>query len=273
MKITITLFQSDDMTASSCTQVMSLVAFGRYGAVYRYMEPDTNRIVAIKIPRKKTLDTESEILTLLNNIQGEARNYIPIIYNTFNCEHGTGIIMEYVPGKSLEKVSTFDNRMLTYRIFECVAIAIQLLHSRTIIHRDVKPDNIIYNDNPFQVKLVDYGFAVLESDAEQICKLKGSTAYAAPELYDEPYHVGTFNDVWSFGVSLFEKLTNKFPIGEGLKDVSEFVTMLQNFTSTITWNTKGITSADANFLRYIFVYWTQRVPMSIIVEKLQYNSQ
>ena len=122
------------------------------------------------------------------------------------------MVMEYVPNGNVFKFLTTYNPLSDYhvgRIWTQTALAIEYLHNREILMRDIKPENLVLDIN-YNVKLCDFGWATRLSDTEYK-KLKGGTfVYMAPEtLRGEEQHKAS--DIWSLGVLLFELLHNREP--------------------------------------------------------------
>lgn len=123
------------------------------------------------------------------------------------------IVMEYVPGRSLEDLVA-QERLLPERAAEIVgdvALALDYAHSRGLVHRDVKPGNILI-DPQGQVKVTDFGIAraVDAQDATQTAAVFGTAAYCAPEQA-QGFEVDRRTDVYALGVVLYELLTGRQP--------------------------------------------------------------
>lgn len=89
-------------------------------------------------------------------------------------------------------------------------MAVDLLQKRQITHRDIKLDNIIYNNENGLIKLIDFGFAV--SSVKPLKLTCGSLMYMAPELFDRgKEYKGTPCDIWACGVVLYAISTGHFP--------------------------------------------------------------
>lgn len=102
---------------------------------------------------------------------------------------------------------------------EKIVMALKHCHDQDIIHRDIKPENIMLN-NRNQVKLIDFGFAVLKEDNENL-DVAGTPYYIAPEILSKKGKYGKECDIWSLGVCFYQLLNyDKMPFdGNSLPEV------------------------------------------------------
>ncbi|XP_039132057.1 serine/threonine-protein kinase STY13 isoform X1 [Dioscorea cayenensis subsp. rotundata] len=140
------------------------------------------------------------------------------------------IATELLPGMSLKKyLSSIRPRQLDLHIAIGYALdiarAMDFLHANGIIHRDLKPDNLLLTANQKNVKLVDFGLAREETVTEMMTAETGTYRWMAPELYStvtlrrgEKKHYTNKVDVYSFGIVLWELLTNRMPF-EGMSNL------------------------------------------------------
>lgn len=140
------------------------------------------------------------------------------------------IVTELLPGMSLRKYlfsirpNVLDlNVAINYALD--IARAMECLHANGIIHRDLKPDNLLLTANHRSVKLADFGLAREESVTEMMTAETGTYRWMAPELYStvtlrqgEKKHYNNKVDVYSFGIVLWELLTNRMPF-EGMSNL------------------------------------------------------
>src|SRR5262249_938553 len=125
------------------------------------------------------------------------------------------IVMELIEGESFdqlisrrEDVSTMSK--LNYALQACRAF--DYAHKRGIVHRDIKPGNVMLNKEGV-VKVVDFGIArVLDTSKTQAGMLIGTFAYMSPEQY-QGEHADERSDIWSFGVLLYEFFYYRRPFG------------------------------------------------------------
>lgn len=140
------------------------------------------------------------------------------------------IVTELLPGMSLRKhLSSIRPRQLDLHVALNYALdiasALDCLHANGIIHRDLKPDNLLLTANQKSVKLADFGLAREETLTEMMTAETGTYRWMAPELYStvtlrqgEKKHYNNKVDVYSFGIVLWELLTNRMPF-EGMSNL------------------------------------------------------
>ena len=129
--------------------------------------------------------------------------------------------MEYAHGKTLEKMFRSAPDLVSSILLQ-VLRAVEYLHNRKIIHRDIKAENIIYEDGV--VKLLDFGYATYLSE-EPIDTVCGTLDYASPEILNKlPYRHEI--DLWALGVLTYELFTGVPPFAgtsreEKIKSIAE----------------------------------------------------
>ncbi|XP_031264605.1 serine/threonine-protein kinase STY13 isoform X2 [Pistacia vera] len=140
------------------------------------------------------------------------------------------IVTELLPGMSLRKylVGIRPNQLdlhVALNFSLDIARAMECLHANGIIHRDLKPDNLLLTANQKSLKLADFGLAREESVTEMMTAETGTYRWMAPELYStvtlrqgEKKHYNNKVDVYSFGIVLWELLTNRMPF-EGMSNL------------------------------------------------------
>ncbi|KAK4799734.1 hypothetical protein SAY86_025099 [Trapa natans] len=140
------------------------------------------------------------------------------------------IVTELLPGMSLRRylAGIRPNLLDLHTVIKFaldIARAMECLHAHGIIHRDLKPDNLLLTENQRSVKLADFGLAREESVTEMMTAETGTYRWMAPELYStvtlrqgEKKHYNNKVDVYSFGIVLWELLTNRMPF-EGMSNL------------------------------------------------------
>jgi len=210
---------------------MELPEFGRYkierelgrgamGVVYLACDPKINRQLAIKT-LEYTQFTKKELDTVKNRFFREAEaagrlshSNIVTVYDMGEEQDFAFIAMDYVSGMPLSDYTTTETLLPVaevYRIIEIVAQALDYAHQQNIVHRDIKPGNVMYNPKDKQVKITDFGIArITDSVKTRTGSFMGSPSYMAPEQMTGA-HVDGRADIYSLGVSFYQLLTGSLP--------------------------------------------------------------
>ena len=215
---------------------------GGFGITYKgcYLKDNKIQVCAIKelfingsrrigktVSKPYDLDTQSyfsfkkrffdEAKILLSLCQGENNpEAIPDIYDVFE-ENGTVYyVMEFVDGKTIDKIveekGCFDENTAVDYILQ-ICSALKEVHKLNIIHRDIKPQNIIINETTKKAYLVDFGSArEFYRDITQKYTVLISEGYSAPEQYSSHGRFGVESDIYSLGATLYFMLTGVIPL-------------------------------------------------------------
>src|SRR3989338_4350728 len=188
------------------SKITEKVGVGGFGTVYKGIQINLNREVAIKVLHPQYMEdpnfvekfqAEAKILATLNH-----PNIIQV-YDIVQEEKTYFIIMEYVTGKPLKNILNKKKRL---PVDEAVKIALDVghalayTHQKNIIHRDIKPANIMVTEEGIS-KVMDFGIAKAIGEASESFTKIGSFAYASPEqMNGEP--IDTRTDIYALGVTL-----------------------------------------------------------------------
>jgi uncharacterized protein YbaR (Trm112 family) len=197
-------------------EVHGELGHGAMGVVYRARDPIINRMVALKTITTGLADDPNLLQRFYREAQsagGLQHPNIVTIYDMGDDQNTPYIAMELIEGESLEQ--TIARRTivplalkLTYALQACRAF--DYAHKRGIVHRDIKPGNVMVNKEGV-VKVVDFGIArVLDKSKTQTGMLIGTFAYMSPEQYHGE-HADERSDIWSFGVLLYELMCYERP--------------------------------------------------------------
>ncbi len=197
-----------------------LLGRGGMGEVYRATDSQTGETVAVKALNPNVLAHDPDLLARFLR-EGEALrqlNHPNIVHMIAACEEDGChyLVMEYVPGRSLQQLLDAEHRLPPQRAIEIsldLADALTRAHRLGIIHRDLKPANVLLAADGTP-RLADFGLAHLAaaSPLTQSGMLMGTVDYLSPEACrGEPLDERA--DIWAFGVMLFEMLSGQAPFG------------------------------------------------------------
>jgi response regulator RpfG family c-di-GMP phosphodiesterase/tRNA A-37 threonylcarbamoyl transferase component Bud32 len=213
-------------------EVQGILGRGGMGVVYKAFDPAIHRQVAIKTITKSAMDP-SELQYAIARFRHEAQAVgrlthprIAAIFDYGEDENIAYIVMELVNGKSLYE--HLQNKA-KFELAEIGEIIRQLLdglgyaHAQGVVHRDVKPSNILINDDG-RIKISDFGIAHLDSSSlTQVGEIMGSPGYMSPEQFtgDEP---DARTDIYAAGVIAYELLASRKPfIGSNVEIMRQVI--------------------------------------------------
>ncbi|MCB2289656.1 Stk1 family PASTA domain-containing Ser/Thr kinase [Clostridium sp. CS001] len=198
-------------------ELLEKIGEGGMGVVYKAKCHLLNRFVAVKILKAELNNDEEFVARFKREGISVAKLSHPNIVNV----HDVGIenninfmVMEYIKGKTLKQVIKEDIRLSADRTLEItlqIAKALECAHKNNIIHRDIKPDNILITEDNV-VKVMDFGIAkVLDSQTvTNSNKVIGTAHYFSPEQAKGNFVDGR-TDIYSLGIVMYEMVTGKVP--------------------------------------------------------------
>jgi len=204
-------------------EILSLIGRGGMGAVYKARQPLLDRLVAVKIlPAQVTRGTDfAERFT--REARALARLHHPNIVMVYDFGQMNGqpyFVMEYVDGLNLRQLEQAGKLTPAeaLQIVPQICEALQFAHDAGIVHRDIKPDNILL-DKKGRVKIADFGIAkIIGAGADPSVPVTqgaiGTPHYMAPEQVERPQSVDHRADIFSLGVVFYEMLTGELPLGK-----------------------------------------------------------
>jgi len=198
---------------------------GGMGVVYRARQREANRVVALKVIRRDRLealprDTQtSAIDRFRHEAQAAAQlehDNIVTVYEVGEIEGEHFFSMRYVEGRSLAEMlrqGPMDNRRAA-RYLEPVARAVHEAHQRGILHRDIKPQNILVDEKTDRALVADFGLAKLTEGQEELTRageVMGTPSYMSPEQARDSARVTASTDIYALGATLYHMLTARPP--------------------------------------------------------------
>ena len=191
---------------------------GGMAKVYRGQDTVLGRTVAIKILAPQYAEDQGFVQQFRREAQAAARISNQTIVSVFDTGSDDGvhfIVMEYVEGRTLADYLTGGGRIMPDRAIDIaidVARALEAAHAQGVIHRDIKPGNIML-DGQGDVKVTDFGIARVTATAETVAQtaaVLGTASYLSPEqAQGQPVDVRS--DIYSLGCVLFEMVTGRPP--------------------------------------------------------------
>jgi uncharacterized RDD family membrane protein YckC len=200
-------------------EISGLLGEGGMGRVYLAHDLSLDRPVALKLLRRELADDPTLMRRLVDEARAQARLQHPnvvTIYYIGRFEGTSYFVMEYVRGKTLAELLKLYGPMAWGDALEYVvqtARALATAHARGMIHRDVKPSNILLGETPAgarraEVKVADFGLATSGEKPEG--HFVGTPYYAAPEQLAGT-GVDFRSDIYALGITFYELLTGKLP--------------------------------------------------------------
>lgn len=216
-------------------EILEKLGEGGMGVVYKARCNILNRFVAIKV-LKKDLNKSKDFITRFkreaNSIASLSHPNIVNIHDVGYEDEINFLVMEYVNGKSLTEIISENGRLSTEKTVDIavqISKALEIAHRNNIIHRDIKPDNILITEDNV-VKLMDFGIAKV-TDSVNLTSTNvvvGSVHYLSPEqAKGDPVDYKT--DLYSLGIVMYQMLIGQVPF----KGESSVYTLLKHINEPV----------------------------------------
>lgn len=204
-------------------EILELLGQGGMGAVYKARQPGLDRLVALKVLPREVGDDPA----FAERFTREARALAKLIHPHIVAVHDFGqvaglcyFVMEYVDGVNLREMLAAGHLQPreALAIVPQICEALQFAHDEGIVHRDVKPENVLV-DRKGRVKMADFGLAKLLGipagawSLTQTGQVMGTPHYMAPEQIEHPQDIDHRADIYALGVVFYEMLTGELPLG------------------------------------------------------------
>ncbi|KAI8387511.1 kinase-like domain-containing protein [Blakeslea trispora] len=194
-------------------ELQDTLGTGTFGRVYLSKFIPSSKFYAMKVLKKSEVVRLKQVEHLMSEKQILSSVRFPFIVDlfcTFQDETNLYMLLEYVVGGELfthlRRAGRFTNDMTRFYASEIV-LAIEYLHSKDIIYRDLKPENLLI-DHQGHIKITDFGFA--KKVVDRTWTLCGTPEYLAPEIIQSKGH-GKAVDWWALGILIFEMLAGYPP--------------------------------------------------------------
>jgi serine/threonine protein kinase len=204
-------------------ELLGKLGAGGTGIVYQGRDTNLNRDVAIKVLLDNSQGKESHLARFKREWQAAARLDHPNIVRVFEGGDEGGrpyLVMEYLEGRDLFQLVRKQGPLPILEACDCVrqaALALQHAHDHGLVHRDVKPSNLLRTARGL-VKLLDLGLARWHQPATPLTeagRVVGTLDYMAPEQFDDPQQVMAPADLYGLGCTFYFLLTGRVPFPGG----------------------------------------------------------
>ncbi|MEQ8788438.1 MAG: serine/threonine-protein kinase [Pirellulaceae bacterium] len=220
--------------------ILDLIDVGGMGMVFKAIHRTMNRVVAVKMISQQALASSDQVKRFQREVRVTATLEHPNIVRSYDADESRGVnflVMEYVRGKNLHKIVRTSGPLSLSRAVDCTrqaAVGLQYAHERGIVHRDIKPGNLLLDDHG-TVKILDLGLAhfdetlqhseaasnspeadngrpyVCRSELTAVGMVLGTASFMAPEQSLDSHLVDSRSDVYSLGCALYFLLTGDTP--------------------------------------------------------------
>lgn len=231
-------------------EVLEKIGTGGMSDVYKAKDQKLNRFVAVKVLKQEFSENRNFVSKFRVEAQAAAGLMHPNIVNVYDVGEEEGIhyiVMELVEGITLKKYIEKKVRLTTKEAISIaiqVAMGIEAAHNNHIIHRDIKPQNIIISKEG-KVKVTDFGIAKAASSNTITSNVMGSVHYTSPEqarggFSDEK------SDIYSMGITMFEMLTGRVPfngdttVSIAIKHIQDEMPSIRDFVPEVPVSVENI---------------------------------
>lgn len=196
---------------------------GGLGFVYAALDEKLNRKVAIKVLRRSDDQVRQRLLDEARKTAALNDTAVVTVYSVLDELDPPAIVMEYVEGFSVDRFTSQLNFEQKARLLRDIAHGLSVAHAHGLVHRDLKPDNVIVGPD-MRPRILDFGLALSLEEAARLGRgFEGTPLYASPEQALGK-SLTPASDVFSFGSLMFKVLTGKSPFnGKSVNQVLEAI--------------------------------------------------
>jgi len=207
-------------------RIESQIGEGAMADVYRALDPDIGRVVAIKVLKPELRRDPVLVARFLTEARAAgslSHSGIATVYDVGEADGYPYIAMEFVAGTPLDTVMEQSGRMVSERVIAIglqVASALDYAHEKGVVHRDIKPSNIMLGRDGVSVKLLDFGIArIADGDDAYAARTQAGQVVGTPRYMSPEQALGLATDhrtdLFSLGIVLYELVTGRAAFGGG----------------------------------------------------------
>lgn len=202
-------------------RLLEPIGEGTMGQVFLAKDPNINRLVAIKLIDLRHERDPAQAADAIDRFHREAETTGRLSHPNIVTIHDMGesdgrafIAMEYLKGDLLSRYTSPETLLPPRLVLELIAVvadALDYAHNQNVIHRDIKPGNIMYDSVSGDIKITDFGIArLIDVNRTRTGVILGTPFFMAPEQI-EGENVKAYTDLFALGVTLYEVLTGQLP--------------------------------------------------------------